>query len=210
MKIEVKNVTKKFKNNIVLDNINLNFESGNIYSLIGRNGSGKSVLLKILCAFYYPTTGSVTFDDKNYIDKNEFPENTRALIEHPSFIDTLTGFENLKMLSKIQNKISDKEILETLKLVNLYEEKDKLYYKYSLGMKQKLGLAQVFMENPDIIILDEPFNGVEEETVIKLRDYLVKLKEEGKIIILATHIKDDIEMITDITYRLVDGKLADK
>lgn len=210
MKIEVKNVTKRFKNNTVLDNINLTFESGNIYSLVGRNGSGKSVLLKILCAFYYPTIGTVTFDEKNYIEENSFPENTRALIEHPSFIDTLTGFENLKTLAKIQNIITDEEILETLKLVNLYEERDKLYFKYSLGMKQKLGLAQAFMEKPDILILDEPFNGVEEETVIKLREYLIKLKEEGKLIILATHIKEDLEMITDITYKLVDGKLEKK
>lgn len=205
MKIEVKNVSKKFQKNEVLKKTNIVFESGKIYSLVGRNGSGKTVLLKLLCGLYYPTEGEILFDGVNYLKEGGFPKNLGALIENPSFIDSMTGLENLEMLAKINRKIGKQEILETLKLVGLYEERNKLYYKYSLGTKQKLGLAQAFMENPDILILDEPFNGIEEETVDRLRNYLLKLKEEGKLIILSTHIKEDIEKVTDVLYRVDQG-----
>lgn len=209
MKIEVKKVSKKFQKNEVLKETSMVFESGKIYSLIGRNGSGKTVLLKILCGLYYPTSGEVLFDGIDYLKRNSFPKNLGALIENPAFIDSMTGLENLEMLAKINKKIDREKILETLKLVGLYEERNKLYYKYSLGMKQKLGLAQAFMEDPDILILDEPFNGIEEETVEKLRDYLLKLKEEGKLIILSTHIKEDIEKVTDVIYRVDNGVIRE-
>ena len=209
MKIEVKKVSKKFQKNEVLKETSMVFESGKIYSLIGRNGSGKTVLLKILCGLYYPTSGEVLFDGIDYLKRNGFPRNLGALIENPTFIDSMSGLENLEMLAKINKKIDREKILETLKLVGLYEERNKLYYKYSLGMKQKLGLAQAFMEDPDILILDEPFNGIEEETVEKLRDYLLKLKEEGKLIILSTHIKEDIEKVTDVIYRVDNGVIRE-
>lgn len=207
MKIEIKNVTKKFKNNIVLNDINLTFESGHIYGLIGRNGSGKSVLLKMICAFYEPTSGEILFDGVNVIKNHDFPKDTRALIENPSFLGDLTGYENLKILADIQKKIGEKEILDSLEIVNLKEEKDKKYSEYSLGMKQKLGLAQVFMEDPKIMILDEPFNGVENKTAEKLRDYLKEEKKKDKIIIIATHIKDDIEKLADEVYEFDAGNI---
>ncbi len=209
MKIEVKKVSKKFQKNEVLKETNMVFESGKIYSLIGRNGSGKTVLLKILCGLYYPTSGEVLFDGIDYLKRNSFPKNLGALIENPAFIDSMTGLENLEMLAKINKKIDREKIIETLKLVGLYEERNKLYYKYSLGTKQKLGLAQAFMEDPDILILDEPFNGIEEETVERLRNYLLKLKEEGKLIILSTHIKEDIEKVTDVIYRVDNGVIRE-
>ena len=168
MKIEFKNVNKSFKKVEILKNINLEFTSGNIYGIYGRNGSGKSVFLKMIAGFMIPTNGEILFDNKNLNLKQEFPKNLRALIENPSFFPNLTGFENLKLLSKIQNKIGDEEILNALDIVNLTEEKDKKYSKYSLGMKQKLGIAQAIMEDPEILILDEPFNGIEEKTVKKL------------------------------------------
>ena len=205
MKIEVKNVTKKFKNNTVLDNINLTFESGNIYGLVGRNGSGKSVLLKMICAFYEPTYGEILFDGINVIKNHDFPKDTRALIENPSFLPDLTGYENLKILTDIQKKIGRKEIEDALETVNLISEKDKKYSQYSLGMKQKLGLAQVFMEDPQIMILDEPFNGVEYKTAEKLREYLLEEKNKGKIIIIATHIQEDINELADYVYEFDDG-----
>ena len=180
MKIEIKNVSKKFKNNLVLDKVNLTFTTGHIYGLKGRNGSGKSVFLKILAGLYTPSEGEVLFDNKKFNPKKEYPPNMRALIENPTFFANMTGYENLKLLAKIQNKISDKEILEALELVNLISEKDKKYNKYSLGMKQKLGIAQVFMENPEILILDEVFNGLEENTVLKLKDYLKEIKKVKK------------------------------
>jgi len=201
MKIEVKNLSKKFKNEVVLENINLCFEENHIYGLIGKNGSGKSVFLKMLCGLYKPTIGEILFDGENCILKNSFPKDTRAIIEKPEFIPDLSGFENLKLLAQIQKKISDKEINDTLKLVNLYEERNKKFYKYSQGMKQKLGLAQVLMENPKIMILDEPFNGIEEESSNKLRNLLKEIKT-GKIIIIASHYKEDLENIVDEIYKV--------
>lgn len=205
MKIEVKNVSKKFKNNYVLKNVNLSFEEGRIYGPSGRNGSGKSVFLKIICGLYSPTEGTILFDGKDYNTYNMFVPNLRALIEKPSFFPNLTGLENLKLLAKIQNKIGEKDILKTLEKVNLIEEKDKKYSEYSLGMKQKLGIAQVLMENPKILILDEPFNGVEEESVKKISKILIEEKKKGKIIIISTHIKDDLEKISDVIYRFDNG-----
>ncbi len=210
MKITVKNLSKKFKRENVLENVNATFESGKIYGLVGRNGSGKSVFLKILCGFYKPTDGEVLFDDVNYAEKNEFPPNLRALIENPSFLPDLTGFENLELLAKIQNKIDEKQILKTMNDLNLLVEKDKQYFKYSLGMKQKLGIAQVLMENPDIIILDEPFNGVEEKSVGVIKKILLELKKENKIIILSSHIKEDINELADVVYFFDNGEVKRK
>ena len=122
-------------------------------------------------------------------------------------MDELTGYENLKLLAKIQNLISDKEINESLKIVNLYDDKDKKFKHYSLGMKQKLGIAQVIMENPDVMIFDEPFNGIEKRTAEKLRKYLKEKKEEGKLIIIATHIKEDILELADLVYEVDDGNV---
>ena len=210
MKIEVKNLEKKFKNNTILSDVNLEFTSGHIYGLAGRNGSGKSAFLKILCGLYKPTLGIVLFNEKNYNLDNMFVPNLRALIEKPSFFPDLTGYENLELLAKIQNKISSNEILSSLKRVNLIEEKDKLYKEYSLGMKQKLGIAQVIMENPDILILDEPFNGIEEETVKKISNYLLELKHLGKLIIISSHIKEDLNYLCDEIYYFDNGKVQQK
>ena len=205
MELILKDVTKKFGDNIILKNVNLRFESGKIYGFIGRNGSGKSVLLKLICGFYAVTSGEILLDGMNYTEKNSFPNDTRALIEKPNFIPDLTGFENLKLLASIQNKINDVQIKETMEEVNIPISSDKKYSKYSLGTKQKLGIAQVLMENPKIIILDEPFNGIENETVKKLRNVLLKEKKKGKIIILATHIKEDIDELVDVVYEVDDG-----
>lgn len=207
MEIAVKNLTKSFKGIKILNNVNITFKSKKIIALVGRNGSGKSVLLKLLCGLYLPTEGEILFDNINYNLNDEYPPNTRALIEKPTFMDELTGYENLKLLAKIQNLISDKEINESLKIVNLYDDKDKKFKHYSLGMKQKLGIAQVIMENPDIMIFDEPFNGIEKRTAEKLRKYLKEKKEEGKLIIIATHIKEDILELADLVYEVDDGNV---
>lgn len=206
MKIEVKDLTKKFQNQVVLGHISMTMESGHIYGFIGRNGSGKSVFLKILCGFYMPTVGEILFDGKNYTKKNRFYPVLGALIEKPMFLPNLTGFENLELLASIKNKITKEDILDVLKKVDLLDEKDKKYKKYSSGMKQKLGIAQAFMENPDVIILDEPFNGVEEETAITLRNMLKELKKQGKLIILATHMKEDVMDLSDVIYEVQNGK----
>lgn len=206
MNIQVRNVTKKFKDNIIIDDVTISFEKNNIYGLFGRNGTGKSVFLKLLCGFYAPTSGEVLINGKNYNSCTDFPPNLRALIEKPNFFPDLTGFENLQMLASIQNKISEEAIEEALKTVNLIEEKNKKYSEYSLGMKQKLGIAQAIMEDPDIIILDEPFNGIEEATIKKVIEYLRKIKK-NKIIILSTHIKDDLNAVADKIYNFDAGKI---
>ena len=207
MEIIVKDLSKKFKKVTILENINMKFESGKIYGIVGRNGSGKSVFLKILCSFYKPTTGEILFDNVNYNSNNNFPPSVRALIENPTFFPDLTGFENLKLLSSIQNKIGDEEIINTLDQVNLLSEKDKKYSEYSLGMKQKLGIAQVLMENPDVMIFDELFNGIEEKTVEKIRNILLELKNQNKIIIVTSHIKEDIGVLSDEVYKFDCGRV---
>lgn len=205
MKIEIKNVTKKFKDIIALESVNMVLEEGKIYGFVGHNGSGKSVLLKIICAFYEPTSGEVLFDGINVIKENSYPPDTRALIEKPNFLPELTGRENLLLLAQVQNKIGEKEIDEVLEAVGLKKVANKKYHQYSLGMKQKLGIAQVLMEDPKIMIFDEPFNGLDEDSVKKIRKILLEEKKKGKIIILATHIKEDIHMLCDIIYKFNDG-----
>lgn len=210
MKFEIKNLTKKFKDVTIIDDVSITFNSGKIYGIVGRNGSGKSVFLKILCSFYNSTSGTILQDGFDYISNNSFPKNTRALIEKPDFVSELSGYENLKLLTSIENKIGDEEIEKVLKDVNLYEEKDKKYHKYSLGMKQKLGIAQVLMENPDVLILDEAFNGIEESSVKKIKKILIEEKKKGKLIIITSHIKDDIMELSDEIYEFNEGKLKKK
>lgn len=205
MKLEIKNLSKKFKDVYVLKNINLTFESGKIYGFTGRNGSGKSVLLKIICGFYTPTSGEVLLDNYNYILNNDFPKSTRCLIEKPNFLPDLTGYENLKLLASIENKIGDKEIMDTIEKLNLKEEINKKYSKYSLGTKQKLGIAQVLMEDPKLIVLDEPLNGIENETAKEVRKILNEEKKKDKIIIVASHIKEDIDTLADVVYNIDNG-----
>lgn len=207
MKIQIKNLSKSFKGITILDNVSIEFESGKIYGLIGRNGSGKSVFLKLLCNFYVPTSGEILYDGLNINEKNIFLPDTRALIEKPSFLPDLSGFDNLKLLASIQGKIGDKEINESLKKVNLFDDKDKKYKIYSLGMKQKLGIAQVLMEDTKVMILDEPFNGIEEKTADKLRNILKEEVKKDKIIIIASHIKEDVFELADIVYKFDDGKV---
>lgn len=205
MKLEIKNLSKKFKDVYVLKDINLTFESGKIYGFTGRNGSGKSVLLKIICGFYTPTSGEVLLDNYNYILNNDFPKSTRCLIEKPNFLPDLTGYENLKLLASIENKIGDKEIMDTIEKLNLKEEINKKYSKYSLGTKQKLGIAQVLMEDPKLIVLDEPLNGIENETAKEVRKILNEEKKKDKIIIVASHIKEDIDTLADVVYNIDNG-----
>ena len=143
----------------------------------------------------------------DYSSENSFPENTRALIEKPNFLPDLTGYENLLLLASIQNKVGKEQIMKVMNQLNMQQEINKKYSKYSLGTKQKLGIAQVLMENPDVMIFDEPFNGVEKDTAEKIREVLLKEKKKGKIIIIASHIKEDIDMLADVVYKIESGKI---
>ncbi len=209
MKIELKNVSKSFKKNLIINNISATFESGHIYGFYGRNGSGKSVLQKIISGLYVPTSGSVIVDGVDINKEKVYPKNMRILIEKPAFFSDLSGFNNLKLLADINKTIDENKIIETLELVNLKEEMNKKYSKYSLGMKQKLGVAQAIMEDPDILILDEPFNGIEQATVDKLTKYLLKKKKEGKLIIVSTHIKEDLTKLSDKIYVFDNGSIKE-
>ncbi len=208
MKLEINNLSKTLDNNIILDNINMSLESGNIYGFIGRNGSGKTMLLKVICGFVKPTSGTILINDENALANNYFNNEIRALIEKPNFINNLSGFDNLKLLASINNKIDDKIILTWLDKVGLLEEKDKLYSKYSLGMKQKLGIVQALMEDTKIILLDEPLNGIDENSVNIIRNILLEEKNKDKLIIIATHIKEDIEKLCNIIYHFDSGKVT--
>lgn len=210
MKIKIKDLSKKFNNDVVFSNLNIEFESGKIYGIVGRNGSGKSVLLKMIAGLYLEDSGEILFNNINYNKEKKFPENVGIVIESPSFISDLTGFDNLKLLANLQKKVNDEEILNTMRIVNLEQDKDKKYGKYSLGMKQKLSLAQAFMENPNIILLDEPFNGIDRQSVVKIKDYLKKMRNNDKLIIITTHISDDIENFADKVLYLEDGSFYEK
>ena len=207
MKIEICKLSKIIDKNIILNDVNMNLESGNIYGFIGRNGSGKTMLLKMICGFVNPSSGNILIDGESIFQKNYFNNNIRALIEKPKFIDSLSGFDNLKLLVNINNTIDDNTINYWLDKIGLLDERNKLYSKYSLGMKQKLGIIQVLMENPPIMIFDEPLNGIDEKSANIVRDILLKEKENGKLILISTHIKEDIETLCNVIYKFDNGNV---
>lgn len=210
MEIKLENVSKRFKNENVLKEISYSFESGKIYSIVGRNGSGKSVLLKIIAGLYLQDKGKVLFDNKNYNMINEIPDNLGIVIEQPSFINDLTGLENLKLLASIRNVATERDIVESLEIVNLKDDMNKKYSKYSLGMRQKLSIAQAIMEHQKVILLDEPFNGIDRQSVVAIKEYLKKVKNEDKLIIITTHIMDDVVDLSDVMLNIEDGMLNEK
>ena len=164
----------------------------------------------MIAGLYLEDSGEILFNNINYNKEKKFPENVGIVIESPAFISDLTGFDNLKLLASLQKKINDEQILNVMRIVNLEQDKDKKYGKYSLGMKQKLSLAQAFMENPNIILLDEPFNGIDRQSVVKVKDYLKKMRNNDKLIIITTHISDDIENFADKVLYLEDGSFYEK
>lgn len=208
MKVEIKNVSKNFKQVKALNNVSMRLEEGKIYGFIGPNGSGKTVLLKIICAFYAPSSGTILIDGKNVIKEQSYPLNTGALIEKPSFMPDLTGKENLLYLASINNKIVEKDIDDIIKVVGLDNYIDHKYNTYSLGTKQKLGIAQALMEKPNLIILDEPFNGLDEKSAASVRAYLKEQKKQGCLIIISTHIKEDLTKLVDETYLFEEGEVT--
>lgn len=208
--IELKQVSKTIDNNTVLNNINLVLEKGQIVGIIGRNGSGKSMLFRMICGLITPDTGEVIINSKNITKKHSFPTEIRALIERPNFIDNATAFENLNLLASIQKKIDREDIFKYLKIFDLYEMRDKKVGKFSLGMKQKLGIIQVVMEDPDIMILDEPFSGLDKQSVIEVKKFLLEKKNEGKLILLASHIESDINDLCDTIYEMDAGEIEKK
>ncbi len=205
--IKVDKVIKKFGSDIALSNVSIEFERGKIYGVVGRNGSGKTVLFKTIIGFLKPTSGKVIVGGKEIGKDTDFADNIGIVIETPGFLSSYSGYKNLEYLASIKNRIGKKEIKESMERVGLDADSKKKVGKYSLGMRQRLGIAQAIMENPDILILDEPMNGLDNQGVEDVREILLNLKEEGKSIILASHNKEDIEVLCDEVYEMDHGKL---
>lgn len=205
--IEIINYTKKYNDTCILNNINVTLKKGKCYGFIGRNGSGKSMLFKAISGFIKPTSGIIKVRGQIIGKDIDFPDNTGILIESPGYLPQYTAFENLKFLASINNKIGDKEIKETLDSLQLHWISDKKVKNFSLGMKQKLGIAQAIMENQDILILDEPMNGLDKDGVNIVRKRLLEEKDKGKTILLASHIQDDIEILCDNVFEMDNGNI---
>ncbi|MRX72133.1 ATP-binding cassette domain-containing protein [Bacillus lacus] len=200
--IELKQVSKSYKGLVLFENTNLSVEEGKIYGLIGPNGSGKSVLFKMMCGFIFPDQGSVTVRGEELGKKNRFPQNFGVIIDRPGYLGNKTGFENLKYLAMIQDKISDEQIKETMMKVGLQPTAKQKVKNYSLGMKQKLALAQAIMEDQEVLLLDEPFNALDIDSVENIRELLLSLKKEGKTIVLTSHNQEDIDILSDHIFRV--------
>ncbi|WP_059041945.1 ABC transporter ATP-binding protein [Paenibacillus rubinfantis] len=207
MKIEVTNFTKTIGKTNVLENISVTLNSGHIYGVVGKNGSGKTMFLRMISGLILPTEGQVQIDGKVLGKHISFPDHLGILLEKPSFLGHLTGYENLKMLAKIRNDASDEDIQSYMNLFDLDWQSKKKVKQYSLGMKQKLGIIQAMMENQQIIILDEPFNALDEASVETLRQVLRKLKAEKRLIVMTSHNKEDIQLLCDYTFTLSSGKM---
>lgn len=208
VEIVLQGITKKFKEQIVFDHISLSFSQGKIYGIVGRNGSGKTVLLKCICGLLLPSEGTVEVNGKEVGRDIDFPENIGFIIENPGFLKNYSGFRNLKYLASIRGKIDDETIRKFMELVGLDPDEKKAVGKYSLGMRQRLGIAQALMENPDIIILDEPMNALDSAGAEEIREVILKMKEQGKLIIIASHIREDIDLLCDEVYRMENGELT--
>ena len=207
--VKVEGLEKKFKEEVIITDVNMEMEKGKIYGLVGHNGSGKTVLMKCICGFLQPTKGKVTVEGKVIGKDADFPESLGLMIETPGFIPYMSGKSNLKNLALIRNVIKDKEIEETMELVGLDPKMKKRVSKYSLGMRQRLGIAQAIMEKPRLLVLDEPFNGLDYQGVEDMRKLFLKLKEQGVTILLASHSREDVQTLCETVY-MVDNHRVTK
>ena len=205
--IKIENYTQKIKKDIILNDINLHLKENKIYGFVGRNGSGKSILFKGICGLLNISNGKIIIKGKEIGKDIDFYDNLGAVLDGAGFLPNLSSFDNLKLLASIRNKISDSDIKSALNKVGLDPNDKKKYKKYSLGMKQKLALAQAIMENPELLILDEPFNGLESYSVKDIREMLIYYKKEGKTILISSHIKEDIDILCDEVYELDRGNI---
>lgn len=195
-------IYKSFGREAVLRDVSLTVSRGEIAGLVGNNGSGKTVLMKCICGFLRPERGTVTVCGRRIGRDCDFPESLGLIIETPGFLPSMSGYRNLRTLAALRGKIGKAEILETLRRVGLYEARHKSVSRYSLGMRQRLGIAQAIMESPDVLILDEPFNGLDAATVAEVRALLRELKAQGKTILLASHNAEDIRTLCDKVHEM--------
>ena len=208
--IKIEDLSKSIKGALILDKVSITLTSGKIYGLRGKNGSGKTMLMRAMSGLLIPDSGSVIINGKTLHKDISFPESIGILIENPSFLPQYTGFKNLKLLAGLTGGISDEEIKTALDRVGLDPEDKRTYRKYSLGMKQKLGIANAIMGEPDIIILDEPINALDEESVKKIKKVLLGIRDKDKLIIIACHDREELEYLSDIIYEIKDGSIVDR
>lgn len=209
-KIRIENYHKTIKGVPILTDINLELDSGKIYGLKGKNGSGKTMLMRAISGLILPSKGNVWIDDKQLGKDISFPPSIGILIENPSFISHYTGKKNLQLLASIQKIVNDSEIAETLEKVGLDPNDKRTYRKYSLGMKQRLGIAAAIMGSPDIVILDEPINALDESGAKMIRELLNELKNKGTLLIIACHDAEELKFLTDEIYVISDGKIINE
>lgn len=205
--IEIKNLTKKYGEATVLDDITVCFEYGKIYGLVGRNGSGKTMLMKCIMGFVLPSAGTISVDGEMIGRDIDMPESVGAIIETPGFLLDCDAFHNLKYLAMIKGILSDQEIKDMIRQVGLDPDDKKKVRKFSLGMRQRLGLAQALMERPKILLLDEPMNGLDDKGVEEMRKIIRSQCTDERVIIMASHSKEDIDLLCDEVFFMSQGKL---
>lgn len=208
--IKIENASKKIKDTVIYENIDMVCESGSIVGLIGKNGAGKTMLLKSICGLTNYTGGEITVLGKKIGKDVEIPDSVGVIIEVPGFLPNLSGYKNLKYLADIKGKIGKDRIFEVIRQVGLDPESKKHVGKYSLGMRQRLGIAQALMEDPEILLLDEPMNGLDNKGVAEIKEILKDLRKRNKTIILASHHMEDIDELCDKVVVMDSGKIIDR
>ena len=205
--INVKGIHKQFKQHLVLNGLDFKIPAGQIYAICGKNGSGKSVFLRILTGLMFPSSGKVTIFNQSIGVDVEFPSSTGALIDHPGFLLNESGKRNLQLLAKISGNVTPEKIDETMRFVGLDPDDRKPFKTYSVGMRQRLGLAQAIMEDPDLLILDEPTAGLDFDGQREIYEYLIELRNQGKTILITSHSQGEITLLCDKAFLMKDGKL---
>ncbi|TCP29950.1 ABC-2 type transport system ATP-binding protein [Scopulibacillus darangshiensis] len=208
--LKTDHLSKEIKRQPILKDINLTLRKGAIYGFRGKNGSGKTMLFRALCGLILPTTGTVEVGGVRLGKEISFPPSVGVLIENPGFLNGYTGFKNLKMLAGLNNLINDDRIKESIRLIGLDPEDKRKYRKYSLGMKQRLGIAQAIMEEPDLLILDEPTNALDSDGVEEFKAVLLDLKAKDKCILIASHDKEELDYLSDEIFMMENGEITDK
>lgn len=208
MEIIVKSATKYIKKALILDDVNIQLTGGRIYGLKGPNGSGKTMLMRLLCGLIRPTSGEVWIDGKKLGKDMDFPESVGLLIENPAFLPNYTGYENLELLAQIRGKIGAEQICQSLLEVGLDPHDPRKYRKYSLGMKQRLGIAAAIMEKPDLLIVDEPTNALDDSGVEQICTILRRERERGALVVIACHDSLLLETLSDEIYKIYEGKVT--
>ena len=206
--INVNNVSKRFGENEVLSDISVRLDSGKIYGLVGRNGCGKTMLMKCICGFVKPTSGKIVIDGKVLGKDMDVPEHMGIIIENPGFIPYYSGYKNLRLLASVRGKTGKKEIAEYMEMVGLDAKSKKHVSKYSLGMRQKRGIVQAIMERPEILLLDEPMNGLDRKSVELVRNLIKKTADAGAVVLLSSHNQEDLDTLCDVVYHMEDGRIV--